>query len=314
MSTAFIFKLFVIIILTTTAALFYYFRKKIQKRVDNIISKSVIHQLSLLAIAAGLTLGLLLLAIWLVHGMDGLELYMSDRIFSFINPGSSFAKSLNTLDRIWAIIFGIFGMIFLGGMLVAVFSNILERRVEKVKNGQAYYRFSGHIVIIGYDKIAAGLVKQLSKKHPGCDIVIQTIQEVPKVYHELFSRISDAMEKKITIMSGSRNSIEDVEKLQVEKCREIFLLGENKEYDHDSLNIECLKKIGYILKDKNATHAKRCNVFFEYQSTFAIFQQQDLPDIKPWIDFVPFNFHEIWAKKIFVDGKYISPENIEEVN
>ena len=105
-----------------------------------------------------------------------------------------------------------------------------------------------------------------------------------------------------------------MEKLYVDTCKEIFLLGENEEYDHDSLNIECLKKIRLILENKNAAHGKRCNVLFEYQSTFAIFQQQDLPDIKPWIDFMPFNFHEIWAQKVFVDGKYMSPENGEEVN
>ena len=187
MCTAFIFKLFVIFILTTVIVLSFYFRKKIQKRIDHAISKSVFNQLSLLAIAAGLVLSLLLLAMWLFHGMDGLELYTSDRIFSFINPANSFAESLSLLDRIWAIVFGIFGMVFLSGMLIAVFSNILERRVEKVKNGQAYYRFSGHIVIIGYDKITAGLVKQLSEKYPECEMVIQTVQEVPKVHRTVFA-------------------------------------------------------------------------------------------------------------------------------
>ena len=129
-----------------------------------------------------------------------------------------------------------------------------------------------------------------------------------------FHIINAAKEKKITFVSGSRNSTEDLEKLHIHNCKEVFLLGENNEYDHDSLNIECLKKIKFILEKKKATHGKRCNVLFEYQSTYAIFQQQDLTaTVEPWIDFVPFNFHEVWAQKVFVDGRYVSPDHKSEI-
>ena len=253
----FIFKLIIVFLLITIITLIIRFRKYIQKRIDHAISKSVFNQLSLLAIVSVLSFGFLLLMIWLIHG--SLKLNILDSLFALINPGSSFSSLSDNADKIWVIIIGILGMVLLGGLLISVFNNILERRVDKIKNGQIYYRFERHFVIIGYDKMTTGIVKQLSERYPYSHILIQTIQEVPKVYHELFSHISTSIEKKVTIISGNRNSTEDLEKLCVNNCREIFLLGENKEYDHDSLNIECLKRIRFILENKKAMHSKRCN-------------------------------------------------------
>ena len=305
----FILKLIVFSLLITVVALLIRYRQKIQRLIDYALSKSVSCQLLLLFTVTSIVFGLLLLIMWLIHGMNDIVLTVFDIVLAFINPGSSFVDAIGDSDKIWAIVIGLFGMVFLSGLLISVFSNILERRVDKVKNGQAYYSFKNHFVIIGYNRMSIGLVKQLLGKYPKCRIVLQTIQEVPKVHHELFSNLSDSLEYKITFMRGNRNSTEDLEKLSVDKCSEIFLLGESNEYDHDSLNIECLKKIRYILENKKAEPYKRCNILFEYQSTYAIFQQQDLTNIIPWINLVPFNFHEIWAQKVFVDGKYESPDN-----
>ena len=305
----FILKLTVILILITIIGLLIRFRKKSQRLIDFALSKSVSYQLLLLISITGIVFALLLLSMWLIHGISEIKLTVYDSILTFINPGGSFSDSIGDFDKFWAIIIGIFGMVFLSGLLISVLSNILERRVDKVKSGHVYYSFKNHIIIIGYDRMSIGLVRQLLENDSKCIIVIQTIQEVPRVRHELFSNISASMENKIFFISGNRNSTEDLEKLNVDKCREMFLLGEKKEYDHDSLNIECLKKIRYILENKKAEQYKRCNILFEYQSTYAVFQQHDLSDIIPWIDIVPFNFHDTWAQKVFVEGRYKSPDN-----
>ena len=281
--------------------------------IDYALSKSVIYQLLLLVTVTGIVFVLLLLIMWLMHEMDEIKLTGLDRIFAFINPGSSFNNATGDFDKIWAIVIGLFGMVFLSGLLISVFSNIIERRVDKVKNGHVYYYFKNHIVIIGYDRMSIGLIRQLLEKQPKCNIILQTIQEVPKVHHELFSNLNASMESKIIFMSGNRNSTEDLEKLNVDKCREIFILGENNEFDHDSLNIECLKKIRHILEDKSAEQNKRCNILFEHQSTYTVFQQQDLTEILPWIDLVPFNFHETWAQKVFIDGRYESIDSKAQI-
>ena len=75
-------------------------------------------------------------------------------------------------------------------------------------------------------------------------------------------------------------------------------MGEENETDHDSINIECAALINRILREKNAIEkeprdieelrmlvaqiqgrCKKCNVLFEAQSTFAVFQRYDIESI-----------------------------------
>ena len=286
------------------------FRKRIQRFIDHAISQSVFRQLSFLIIATGLAFGSLLLLICIRHG--NLKLHLLDWIYTYINPGSFFnSEGKEASDRAWAIILGVVGMIFMNGLLISVISNIIERRVDKVKNGKVHYHFSKHIVIIGYDRMCNGLIRRFAKdeRYRNCEIVLQTTQEAPKVRHELFSGLDTKIEKKITIISGSRVSTEDLERLQIDRCMEVFVLGENDEYDNDSLDLECLKKMHAILSEKSDGRIIRCNVLFECQSTFALFQRQDIDRLKDRIDFIPFNYYEMWAQKMFVDGTYENSEN-----
>jgi hypothetical protein len=191
-------------------------------------------------------------------------------------------------------------MVFLGGVLVSVLTNIIERRIDRVKDGEVYYDFENHAVIIGFDSLCQGLVQQLAKKNVK-EIVLLTVGAVPDVRHELFSGLEEALRKKVTIVSGSRTSLEDMRKLRLTHCTEIFLLGEAGEEDRDSRNIECLNIINTLLEGAKYT---RCHVLFDRQATFAAFQQQDVQTIRERIDFVPFNVCDIWAQKVFVDLQY----------
>ena len=286
------------------------FRKKLQRRIDNAISQSVYRQLSFLMVATGLAFGILLLFIRFIHG--SLLLDVSDWLLAFINRGSSFASDggFDGSEKTWAIIMGVVGIIFLGGTLISVISNIIERRVEMVKNGKVHYYFKNQIIIIGYDRMSIGLICQFAKdeRYHNSDIVLQTTQEVPKVRHELFAKLESKIEKKVTIVSGNRTSVEDLERLHPELCKEIFILGEKDEHDNDALDVECIKKIHAILTKKSVSRIVRCNVLFENQTTFTVFQRQDIDHLKDRIDFVPFNYYEMWAQKVFVEGEYESLE------
>ena len=284
------------------------FRKKIQRRIDHIIAESVFKQLSFLAIVTGASFGLLLLFMLLVHG--ALKLNISDWLLSFINPGNFFANSaeLEGAERMWAILTGIIGIVFMSGLLISVISNIMERRVENVRNGKVNYFFKNHVVIIGYERMSVGVMCQLAndERYRNSDIVLQTTQVVPKVRHELFSRLESDVKKKITIISGNRTTAEDLDKLHIDLSQEIFILGESDEYDNDSLNIACIRKIHAILSKKTKDTIIRCHVRLAHPSLFSIFQRQDIDRLKDHIDFVPFNYHEMWAQKVFVDGEYES--------
>jgi len=244
------------------------------------------------------------------------------------------------------------GMILMTGLLISVISNLLERRVDNLKNGRIYYKFKKHLIIIGYDKMTVSLIKQLSAKYPKHDIILQTIQNVPDVRHQLFSYLKKDIESNVMILSGNRNSKEDLAKLRPHEAKEIYVLGEYNEHDHDSLNIECIKKINNILKDKhlkddlkvpmtddkfnkltekNNIFDKPCYVLIENQSTYSILQQQDITEIKikisiadndamqkkreetiSLLEFLPFNFQELWAQKLFISQSYECTEDCSE--
>jgi hypothetical protein len=285
------------------------------KGIDRIISQSDFSLLKLLCKTILCVLVLFISITILIHllsgGTDVCARFWST-IGHFLEPGNFDNEERENwvfFYKIAALFINLVGMVLLGGVLITTLNNILEQRIEKVRNGQVYYHFKDHIVIIGYDKMCIGLIKQLAGKYPQCAIVLQTIQAVPEVRHELFSNLKSGVERDVTIISGNRASREDLEKLHLPNAKELFVLGENDEYDHDSLNMECLDIIATIVKD-SCTSLKKCHILLEYQSTYAVFQQQQLnTKLFSSLDVIPFNFYEMWTRKVFVGGNYLAGKN-----
>jgi hypothetical protein len=265
--------------------------RSIKRWIDRVLLKPVFTQACLWVILVSIVFLVLLLIKYLCR----IEVSHANWALHFLNPANSFPETTQSINKFWALLVGGIGMFCLSGLLIPVISNAIARRVEKVQNGQVYYHFKNHVVIIGYNKLCAGLIQQ----YEGTDVVLQTVREVPKIRHELFSNLKH--EKNITILSGNRTFEEDLKKLYLNQCKEIFILGETDEEDNDSLNIICLKKINRLFTNSKKTI--RCNVLFQNQSTFVIFQQQDI-EIGKHIDFSPFNYHETWAQKVLVERKY----------
>jgi hypothetical protein len=224
-------------------------------------------------------------------------------VLNFIDIGGF--EDTNGVGRILILLVNLFGMVLFGGMLVSILTNIIERRIDKVKEGGVFYKFKNHILIIGFDPMCEGLINQFGDKTESGrqkEIVLLTVQNVPEVRRQLFSALSDDIAREITIIGGSRTTFEDIGRLCAVDSSEIFLLGEAGEEDRDSRNIECLRILHAMLAGSGKYI--RCHVLFNRQATFTAFQQQDIQEIKETIDFVPFNFCNIWAQKVFVDLEY----------
>lgn len=223
---------------------------------------------------------------------------------NFVDSGNLI--SISPEDRPWALIISLLGSVVLGGLLISTLSNIIERRVENCRNGLIHYKLSDHFVIIGADAMLPCLIRQLCQREKDCTLVIQTSKNVNEVRMELFSNLTKDEEKRIVLVHAMRDSKEELKKLYVADAKEVFILGDNGELDdveyyHDSMNVDCLNLIGELCKEENRKPPLKCNVLFEYQSTFAVFQFSDIDDdIKEYIDFCPFNFYETWAQKVFV--------------
>ncbi|MHC6204323.1 hypothetical protein ACYULU_14180 [Breznakiellaceae bacterium SP9] len=273
---------------------------KIIRRIDRAIAGTIGEQLFIFTLAVvSLYIILFVIAAVFYPFGDRTDIQFWTVMHNFIDV-SGYEETAG-MSRVLVFIINVCGMVFMGGLLVSVLTNIITRRIERVQEGEVYYPFKEHAVIIGYDKICAGLIAGLADK--GCkELVFQTVRKVPELRHELSTELNNELYHKITIVSGSRTSAEDVKKLCIGACTEVFLFGEQGEDDRDSQNIECLRLLAAELSGTNKN--VRCHVLFSRQATFVAFQQQDIPNIREHIDFIPFNLCDHWAKKVFVDHKY----------
>lgn len=223
----------------------------------------------------------------------------------FIDPGN-----LNNVPphlRWFALGVIVIGLILFCGILISVFSNMLERRVERFREGDIYYSLSDHVVIIGFNNMVPSLVLQIcnDNKFKDCDILIQSTESAQEIRNKIHTELNSKEEKRIIILHARRDSTEEIAKLHTAKAREVFLIGEKDEHDHDSLSLDCLKKIVELHTRSGCNQLIPFTVLFEYQTTFAAFQIIDLAEKwRKYIEFKPFNFYEGWAKKVLINQKY----------
>jgi len=226
----------------------------------------------------------------------------------FIDPGAFVSNTESGNIRFFTLSVSVVGAAIFAGMLISVFSNMLQRRIESIKKGNIYYDFKDHFVILGFDDSVPSIIKQICRDNKKNDIVLQTVLEAESVRQTLHTQLNISDEKRVIIINSRRDYEEELEKLRVHKAKEIFLIGEKNEFDHDSLNIDCLKRIVTICKKRNRTEKLICNTLLQYQSTFTLFQRTSYSmyskdEIQRGVDvvkFEPFNFSKIWARKVFV--------------
>ena len=235
----------------------------------------------------------------------------------FADPGNVHESNEN--GRWIALASALAGVICLSGLLLSSLVNMITHRTQKWKQGLVRYKlwFNKYVTIIGVNEQTASIVRQALKRDGVKFVLIQTRKDVERTRLELELKMDDNLEDRIVFYSGERTSAEDLAKLRLERAVEIYILGEDAQYedekDHDAFNVNCLEHISTYLKDykqKNRYWNRRIRVHvnFEYQSTFTAFKATHLyQKLDRDIEFVPFNVHDIWAKKILVDNFAIIP-------
>ena len=133
----------------------------------------------------------------------------------FIDTGNLI--NVPTQWQLFAFLFSLCGVVFFGGVLVSVVSNLLERRVERFRNGEVVYPMKDHLVIIGFDFVVLSLIRQLcmDKRHKHRYILVQTMNPAVDVRRRIMTDVSDADGQRIVIIHGRRNAQEDLENLSI---------------------------------------------------------------------------------------------------
>lgn len=236
-----------------------------------------------------------------LHDMRILEL--------LLDPGSFVLQEGDPLgyERLPLLALTFLGAIFFTGGLISVVSNILTGRIERFRQGEIRYRFDGHIVLLGANDTAAGLIRELHAEPDNSrrDIVLLTQADAESLRRKLHTELSPSEERRLIILHGQRDSREELEKIHIHRAARVFVLSDDGEQEHDSVSISALMQISAIL---GATHRRNplpCHLSFEYQSSFQIFQLADFEEserMKSRIHFSATNFHENWAQRVLVSG------------
>ncbi|MEG1649837.1 MAG: hypothetical protein RR277_08110, partial [Rikenellaceae bacterium] len=77
----------------------------------------------------------------------------------FIDPGN--INNVSPSLRWFSLVVVLIGSVLFLGMLISVLSNMLERRVERFREGYITYPLENHVVIIGFDDMVSTLIQQI---------------------------------------------------------------------------------------------------------------------------------------------------------
>lgn len=246
-----------------------------------------------------------------------------DVFFLMLNPGEGGVA----VGSYFAVIISVVGMIVFSGMLISVMSNVLERRVENYKAGEANYTVSNHYVILGFNKGIPSLLKKIHQKNGKGYIILMCNRNSEYIRDWVHANVSSDIEKRLIIMNGERDASDDLERLSLNsQLKEIYVLGEENEEGHDDRSLVCIKNLSKIINDKERKIP--CYVQIDSATIFSLLQQSDFIRNEGITNlaFHPFNFNEIWAQKVLsltsfdgdnylpLDGKGIGPDSKKHVH
>lgn len=308
------------------------FFRTLPERIDRAISGGVWVQVGWFAVTI-VTILALFVAIALVIDqpiLDHTDAWhkIQGVVYHFFDPGNLPEESEQTVwIQLFTMAVAFFGMVFLSGLLITTFSNIIERRVDNVERGRVVYGgIRDHYVVIGYGEVTICLIEDIFKRHcPGFRtvpksgrrrmiaalprIVVLTSCDIASVRAEINSQLPVWVEKRIFLYSGNIESTEHLGGLNIDAAREVYILGDTNEYGRDSKNLACVKHIAQLRGSvtKPGRELLTVNVQFDRMPSYSNIQKLSIPadyitcpgDTAPNIYFRPFNFFENWARLLW---------------
>lgn len=187
----------------------------------------------------------------------------------FMDPGNFALSQTHDFFRILIVLLGAF---LFSALLISVISNIFENISTSYKKGENKYSFSGHILIIGAAQILKDMLCAIRDNNDfkGIPILIMTSKDVEILRKQIELSLSDtSFCNRITYFHRSRQSELFLREACADKSRSIYVIGEDGEKSHDSLNIRCMNLLKNICVGTGPSIP--CYVTVEMHSTFNVF-------------------------------------------
>lgn len=105
----------------------------------------------------------------------------------------------------------------------------------------------------------------------------------------------------VTWLNGSRTIEQTLRNVQTEEAYSIYILGEDNEIDHDSINLECWNLVKHVCRD--VRRAVQCYLVVDRVSTYHVLQFGKR-ETDTWLYLNIINSLENWAQRVLVSREY----------
>lgn len=222
-----------------------------------------------------------------------------------LDPGA-FAGSYQDgpIVAIVQLLIAVIGAIVFTCLLINAFGNWLDRRIEAYRKGEIIYSFDDHVLILGANSMLFNVLKTVLKdiENVNRDIVIQTTTDVEELRAVLSTEIEAKYLNNIYVVFGKRDIKESLSLLDADEAKAIYILGEEDESMHDSVNIECyncLKQICVCSKT-----VINCYISFDRLTTIQSFYYNNETVSTDKLHLTIINSIENTAQRVLVSRNY----------
>ena len=199
------------------------------------------------------------------------------------------------------------GTILFSGLIVSIITNVISLKVDSIKEGKVHYKLKNHIVIIGYDTIVPSIISEIIK-HPqysNSKIVLQTSSSIDEIRNDLLSKLPKKISKGIILVHAPRQSVEELELLYTTNAKEIFVVGDRSQKDHDAENMYTFETLVSIHEKHSLSERKSMTIWFENEASYAALQLNDInSNWQKYFEFRPYNFYKRWANRLLTNSDY----------
>lgn len=190
-----------------------------------------------------------------------------------LDPGSFNGSDENSFSLVVQLLVTLTGAVFFTAMLITVLGNIVGNRIENYKKGRVRYRFDNHVLVLGANSMLVNMLREFIQTgvHQDRKIVVLTTQDTEKLHDKVLSDVPEMEDRlDVTWLNGSRIIDQTLKNVQVDDAYSIYILGEDDEIDHDSINLECWKRIKAVCKD--VRRPVQCYLVVDRVSTYHVLQ------------------------------------------
>ncbi len=203
-----------------------------KQKFERMLSEGRGKQLLWLILLIIVVLLILLIVNWLFVGMR-----WQDIIPGFLGVGGYGNHQL------FKLITGLLGRFLFSALLISIFVKIFDNVSNSYRNGENSYPFSDHVLVIGAGKHLKDMLSAIRNHegYEGKDILVMTAVDVEQLRKQMEIQLADAAFcKKVNYFHRERHMLKYLKDAYADKACAIYILGEDDEIGHDSLNIRCL--------------------------------------------------------------------------